>query len=70
MMSDMELSRRNGSAVLETLNRQDLKIAEQQQRIDGLNNALAGIMERLQRLEQDSTARRIAIMGSGPTAAT
>lgn len=68
-MSDMELSRRNGAAVLETLNRQDIKIAEQQQRIDGLNSAFADIMERLQRLEQASTARRIASMGSGPTAA-
>jgi hypothetical protein len=63
-----ELSRRNAMSVMETVNRQDIKIQEQQQRIDALGNALAAALARLTVLEQAHALQRVKMMGSGPTA--
>ena len=62
-----EVSRKNAAAVLDTLGRQDAKIAQQQQRIDGVIAALADLHAKVAALEQFVAAQRAKSMGHGPT---
>ena len=64
---DMEVSRRNAMTVLETLNRQNLAIAEQQKRIDGLNASISGLIQRIESLEKQIAMQKVKTIGSGPT---
>lgn len=53
---------------METLQRQDRKIEEQQKKIDQLSTGLAGLTERFQALEHAFNLQRAKALGSGPTA--
>lgn len=69
MMDDvkLELSRRNAASVMETVNRQNTTIQEQQKRVEALNNTFSEILQRLSAVEAYVFAQRIKLMGSGPT---
>lgn len=63
----LELSRRNAASVMETVNRQNTTIQEQQKRVEALNNTFSEILQRLSAVEAYVFAQRIKLMGSGPT---
>lgn len=66
-MSAMDLPRRNGQSVLEALRGQDVKLAEQQLRIDGLNQTVATLLLRVHQVEQFVAIQKVVNMGTGPT---
>ena len=63
----VEVSRRNAVSVTDALRRMALRIEEQQQRIDALNNAFASLHARFEALNTIMVAKRVATMGTGPT---
>lgn len=65
-----DLPRRNGPAVLGTLRAMGVKLAEQQLRIDGLNQTVATLTSQVQELQQFVAAQRVVNMGTGPTVRT
>lgn len=62
-----ELSRRNGNAVLTTLQRYQDTINRQHERIDLLHNAVAGLLMRVQELEKYVAVHKVVTTGLGPT---
>ncbi len=63
----LELPRRNAESVMQRLREMEVKLVEQQQRIDGLNNLVATLSQRLESAEQFVVQERIKRMGSGAT---
>jgi hypothetical protein len=63
----LELPRRNAESVMQRLREMELKLVEQQQRIDGLNNLVSALLQRLSGTEEFVTQERIKRMGSGAT---
>lgn len=61
------LEARNGAAAMQTLDRFQLQLAAQQDRIDGLQAALSTMQGRFDELERTLLQMRVAQAGHGPT---
>lgn len=64
----MEVSKRNGETVLVVLREQDLKIQEQQKRIDLLNMAFSNLTQKVIELESMLMIQKVKLTGHGATA--
>ena len=62
---NLEVSRRNAETVLQVLAKQDIKIQEQQQRIDLLNTAVANLTQKVNQLEIMLMLQKVKTTGSG-----
>jgi len=60
-----ELHRRNTETVEQVIKEQNQKILDQQIRIDGLNNSMSILMERLNKIEQIILIQKIQSTGTG-----
>jgi len=66
-MVQQEVNKKNTAAVSQTLEEMRLKLAEQQQRIDGLISTMSTFSQRLGELEQLVRVQRAILQGTGPT---
>ena len=62
-----ELNQRNTQAVEQALKDMNERIYDAQKQINGLNDTLAGIIERLIVIEQFVAIQKVKFIGRGPT---
>ncbi len=60
-----ELNRRNTESVEQAIKDMYSKIEEQQTRINGLNNAMSTMMDRMNQIEQMVHSQKIQLTGTG-----
>lgn len=63
----MDLPKKNGAAVMETLRDMDARVRGQQIRVDKLNEALSTALARIEALESQLAVMRVMTQGHGPS---